>query len=80
MKRLMMAIASVLVSALAFYGFTAPASAQELGSAPPSSTQESGQSGREDPDLAGKVSAARSSVSPGESVFVDTVNGYDLYQ
>ena len=79
MKRLMMAIASVLVSALAFYGFTAPASAQELGSAPPSSTQESGQSGREDPDLAGKVSAARSSVSPGESVFVDTVNGYDLY-
>lgn len=79
MKRLMMATASVLVSAPAFYGFTAPAGARDLGSDSLSSARESGRSVREDSDLAEKVSAARDSVSPGESVFVDTVNGYDLY-
>lgn len=79
MKRLMMAAASVLVSAPAFYGFTAPARAQDLGSDSLSSAQESGRSVREDSDLAEKVPAARDSIPPGESVFVGTVNGYDLY-
>lgn len=59
MKRLMMATASVLVSAPAFYGFTAPAGAQDLGSDLLSSAQESGRSVREDSDPAEKVSAAR---------------------
>ena len=79
MKRLMMAAASVLVSAPAFYGFTAPARARDLGSDSLSSARESGRSVREDSDLAETVSAARDSVPPGESVFVGTVNGYALY-
>lgn len=54
MKRLMMATASVPVSALAFYGFTAPAGAQDLGSDSLSSAQESGRRVREDSDLAEK--------------------------